>query len=271
METKIAGGAVRVSGTLMSDKNAENDFATTESRRSARTGRRMTTGRKIVYAIGMPILRLLYFLGTKTYRVEKVIGAEIAERIIADKRGIYAPCYWHQNHILCSSMIRDWVKQGFRACFLVSASVDGEVPARIARTWGARVIRGSANQTGALALRDMQKMMKDGYSIVTTADGPSGPQYEFKAGAALMARIGGVPMVPIACAAEKAWYLDRWDEFMIPKPFTRVVLAVGEPISIPASTPVAEIEEYRLQMQYATNALMAESKQLLATRKESDE
>ena len=57
----------------------------------------------------------------------------------------------------------------------------------------------------------------------------------------------------------------------VPKPFTRVVLAVGEPISIPASTPIAEIEEYRLQMQYATNALMAESKQLLASRKQSNE
>ena len=270
MEVIIAGSAVRISGMLMSDPDKENDFSTAESRRSARSGRRMTTGRKIVYALGMPILRLLYYLGTRTYRVEKVIGADIAERIIADNKGVYAPCYWHQNHILCSSMIRDWVRRGFRACFLVSASVDGEVPARIARTWGAKVIRGSANQTGALALRDMQKMMKDGYSIVTTADGPGGPQYEFKAGAALMARIGNVPMVPIACAADKAWYLDRWDEFMIPKPFSRVVLAIGEPITIPASTPVYEIEDYRLQMQYATNALMAESKQLLAMRKKND-
>jgi len=76
-------------------------------------------------------------------------------------------------------------------------------------------------------------------------------------------------MVPIACAAEKAWYLDRWDDFMIPKPFSRVVLAIGEPVAIPASTPVDQLEEYRLQMQYATNALMAESKQILEARKKT--
>jgi lysophospholipid acyltransferase (LPLAT)-like uncharacterized protein len=158
-------------------------------------------------------------------------------------------------------MLRGWVKRGFRACFLVSPSVDGEVPARIARSWGAKVIRGSANRTGAQALREMQQMMKDGYSIVTTADGPNGPKYEFKQGAVLMARIGNVPMVPVACAAERAWYLKRWDDFMIPKPFSRVVLAVGEPIAVPAKTPLDGLEEYRLQMQYATNALMSESKQ----------
>jgi hypothetical protein len=164
--------------------------------------------------------------------------------------------------------MRTWIQRGFRACFLVSASVDGEVPARIARSWGAEVIRGSANQTGALVLRDMQKMMKQGIAIVTTADGPNGPRYEFKPGAVLMARIGGTPLVPLACAADRAWYLDRWDEFMIPKPFARVVYAVGEPVAVPRDAPMDRLEEYRLEMQYATNALMAESKQLLDASKD---
>ena len=78
-----------------------------------------------------------------------------------------------------------------------------------------------------------------------------------------MARIGRTPMVPLACAADRAWYLDRWDEFMIPKPFARVVLAVGEPIEVARDASMEKLEDYRQQMQYATNALMAESKQLL--------
>ena len=179
------------------------------------------------------------------------------------RKHVYAPCYWHQNHVLCSNLMRSWIRRGFRACFLVSASVDGDVPARIARSWGAEVIRGSANQTGALVLRDMQKMMKDGVAIVTTADGPNGPKYEFKVGAVLMAKIGGTPLVPIACAADRAWYLNRWDDFMIPKPFARIVYAVGEPVSVPRDAAIDKLDEYRLQMQYATNTLMEESKQLL--------
>jgi len=239
------------------------DFSDVEARRSTRSRRGMTLGRRIYYTLGLPVLRAVIWLLSVTYRVEKVIGAEIADRIIADDQSNYAPCYWHQQHILCSQILHTWIRRGFKACFLVSSSVDGEVPTRIARAWGAEVIRGSANQTGALALRDMQQMMKNGYSIVTTADGPNGPKFEFKPGAVLMARIGGTPLVPLACAAEKAWYLNRWDDFMIPMPFSRIVLAIGEPIEVPRTVSMDKLEEYRLQMQYATNALMAESKQIL--------
>ena len=78
-----------------------------------------------------------------------------------------------------------------------------------------------------------------------------------------MARIGGTPLVPLACAADRAWYLNRWDDFMIPKPFSRVVLAVGEPVVVPRNASMDKLEDYRLEMQYATNALVVESKQLL--------
>ena len=119
--------------------------------------------------------------------------------------------------------------------------------------------------TTALRCEGMQKMMKQGVAIVTTADGPNGPKYEFKPGAVLMAKIGGTPLVPVACAADRAWYLDRWDDFMIPKPFARVVYAVGEPIVVPRDAAIDKLETYRLEMQYATNALMEESKQALET------
>ena len=47
---------------------------------------------------------------------------------------------------------------------------------------------------------------------------------------------------------------------------TSLVIASDPASIVPKSTPLNEIEEYRLQMQYATNALMAESKQLLGTK-----
>jgi len=226
----------------------------------------MSIARRLYYFLGMPILRFVFFVVNWTYRVEKVIGSDVAEQILADRNQVYAPCYWHQHHVLCSSLMRQWIRRGFRACFLVSASVDGEVPARIANSWGAEVIRGSANQTGALVLRDMQQMMKRGIAIVTTADGPNGPNHEFKPGAVLMARIGGTPMVPLACAADRAWYLDRWDNFMVPKPFARIVYAIGEPLTVPKDTPINAIEQFRQRMEDATNALVLESKEVLAQR-----
>ncbi len=244
------------------------DFDSVESRRSRASKRRMTRARRLYYFFGLPILRGLIRLLDATYRVEKVIGAEHMEPFIKDGT-VCAPCYWHQHHVICASLVRSWVQRGFRACFLVSGSVDGEVPERIARAWGAEVIRGSANQSGALALRDMQRMMKNGYSIVTTADGPRGPKYEFKFGAILMARVAGVPIVPIACAAERAWYLDRWDDFMIPKPFSRIVLAIGKPYTIPAKTPLDSLEPHREAVQQAVMSVMQESETILRSSEEA--
>jgi lysophospholipid acyltransferase (LPLAT)-like uncharacterized protein len=78
-----------------------------------------------------------------------------------------------------------------------------------------------------------------------------------------MARVANVPLVPIACAADRAWYLNRWDDFMIPKPFARVVLAVGTPVAIPPRAPVDSMETYRQQMEEAVNFLCQQSMESL--------
>jgi len=217
----------------------------------------MTPMRRLYYFLGMPVLRAVTRLLTMSYRFETVIGAENIEPFLGGK-AVCAPAYWHQHHVLCSGLVRQWIKRGFKACFLISGSVDGEVPERIARAYGAEVIRGSANESGTLALRDQHAMMKKGYSIVTMADGPRGPKYEIKTGVIVMARVGGVPVLPVACAAERAWYLDRWDDFMIPKPFSRVILAVGEPYAIPRESRLDNVESHRLNVQEAVMSLMRE-------------
>ncbi len=237
------------------------DYSDVEMRRSAASRRRMSPGRRLAYAIGLPILRLVLWALNSTYRHVRPIGRDIAERIVADAGQAYVPCYWHQQHILCTQLLRSWIRSGFRACFIISASVDGEVPARIARSWGAEVIRGSAANTGALVLRDAQQKMREGVSIVAASDGPLGPAFEFKTGTVLMARVGGAPLVPIACAADRAWYMNTWDHFMIPKPFARVVVAVGEPIDVPRGASPQEFEALRARMQNAIEALNQESRE----------
>ena len=222
----------------------------------------MTPARRLYYFLGLPVLRGLIRILTSTYRFEKIIGAEHIDPFIGTDN-VCAPAYWHQHHIPGSTLIRSWIKRGFKACFLISGSVDGDVPERIARAWGAEVIRGSANKSGALALRDQQQMMKNGYSIVTTADGPRGPKYEFKAGTVLMARVAGVPIIPIGCAADRAWYLKRWDDFLIPKPFARIVIAIGEPVPVPRDIPLDALEPVRLNVQEAVMSLMRDSEKIL--------
>ena len=244
----------------MAENNPGPDYSNVEMRRSKRSSRRMSAGRRLAYAIGMPLLRAALFLLNSSYRVEKIIGSEIADRIVADSDHAYVPCYWHQQHIVCSYLMRDWLRRGFKACYIVSASVDGEIPARIVRSWRADVIRGSAADTGALVLRDAQRMMKRGVSVVVTSDGPLGPRFEFKTGTVLMARVGRAPLVPVACAADRAWYLNTWDRFMIPKPFAHIAIAIGEPIDVPRDVSRRETEAIRAKTQSAIEALIQASK-----------
>jgi lysophospholipid acyltransferase (LPLAT)-like uncharacterized protein len=251
----------------MTGENGKIDFDDVESRRGFVGKRRMSTGRRVYYFFGLPLLLALLKMIWWTYRVEKVIGEDVVERVLAEDK-VYAPCYWHQHTVLCLHMIRSWMRRGFKAGFVVSPSVDGEVPARIARSWGAEVIRGSAKRTGALAMRDIHAVMNKGVSIVTAADGPLGPKYEFKLGVILMALVGSATMIPIACAADRAWYLKRWDNFMIPKPFARIVLAVGEPHEIPGGRSMNELEEHRKAMQDAVMWLKARSEEALRVSKE---
>jgi lysophospholipid acyltransferase (LPLAT)-like uncharacterized protein len=124
----------------------------------------------------------------------------------------------------------------------------------IATRLGARVIRGSSTHTGARALRDYyQLLVKDAVSPVITPDGPKGPRFRFKSGAILLAQISGRPMLPMAYAASRAW-LVSWDKFVIPWPFSRIAIAIGEPVPVARTFQVSDpaaLEALQTQLEQA--------------------
>ena len=77
----------------------------------------------------------------------------------------------------------------------------------------------------------------------------------------MLSQMTKVPMLPIACAAKNAWYMNSWDCFMIPKPFTLVVVAVGEPVLVEKTEK--GLSAVQTQMEAAINALMIQAKQAL--------
>lgn len=243
-------------------QQAKETKADLESRGRANSSRKRTRLRQLYSFVGLALMKLGMRLLWKSYRLEKIIGRDIAEQVHSSLTP-HAPCFWHQHLVLAGRLIYDWqLDGGYKACIVVSASVDGDVPSQFAEDLGAKVIRGSSNHGGAKVLRDMTRVFREGYSVFTTADGPTGPNQKFKEGVVLMARVANIPMVPFAFAADRAWYLKRWDRFMIPKPFARVVIAFGEPVRIPKGTPVRELEPWRLQMENAVNDLTERSKQV---------
>ena len=248
----------------MAKKDTAPDLSDVEQRRGSFTSRRMTLWRRFVHAVGKQLLRLVLFLLTSSYRFERIIGADVVERLVGDKGRAYVPVMWHGQQIATTHLVRGWISRGFRAGYIISASVDGEVPAQIAKSWGAEVVRGSAKESASLALRDAVRLMKEGVSIVTNSDGPTGPAFEVKTGTIIMARMGSAPLVPVVCAASSAWTMDTWDHFMVPKPFARIAIAVGEPIEIPRNLPMSETENLRQQLQAAMVSLASAAQQQLS-------
>jgi len=75
----------------------------------------------------------------------------------------------------------------------------------------------------------------------------------------MLSRMTGAPMLPIACAAKKAWHLGSWDKFILPKPFTRVVIAVGPPVEVATTQSAKDWSPLQSQMEAAMNELMVQA------------
>ena len=158
--------------------------------------------------------------------------------------------------MFCGRWLQSQMPRGLKLGVLVSPSVDGEVPATIARWLGMAVIRGSSTRTGARALRDYYDLLvKQGVSPVITPDGPTGPRRQFKPGGLLLAQLSGRPLLPMAFAASRAWRFG-WDRFVLPWPGSRIAIAIGAPMYVDRALAlgeqrVLELEQRRLEQELA--------------------
>ena len=60
-----------------------------------------------------------------------------------------------------------------------------------------------------------------------------------------MAQLSGVPIVPVYISVNRAWVLDSWDSFIVPKPFSTVVIRWDSPIYVPESMDSEVFENTR--------------------------
>lgn len=164
----------------------------------------------------------------RTWRLEVVEGAEVLNEMIAARRPVIF-CFWH-NRIPAGAglLLRRIAPAGLDVTLLSSASRDGELSARFMRRHGARVVRGSSSRGGTRALREILRLVRrHETSPVVIPDGPRGPAYRFKTGVLGLSRMTGLPIALLGFAAERAWTVGTWDRMILPRPFSRVALAVG--------------------------------------------
>ncbi|HSJ26508.1 MAG TPA: lysophospholipid acyltransferase family protein [Longimicrobiales bacterium] len=140
-------------------------------------------------------------------------------------------------------LIPTWHYRRRRFATMASRSGDGEYITRMLHHWGYRVARGSSSRGGDTALRELARHIRQGHSVALTADGPRGPRRRLKHGVLRLAQLTGVPVVPVASAADRCWRLGSWDAFMVPEPFSRVVIAFGEAVPVARSSSAGDIAE----------------------------
>lgn len=144
---------------------------------------------------------------------------------------------WHGRLLPCTFFHRG---QGLAT--LISHHRDGEYIARIAQRWGYETLRGSSARGSTAAMRQIVRTLRRGKAVAITPDGPRGPRERMKPGALIAAQMSGAPVVPAAAGADRGWWFHSWDRFLVPKPFSRVRLAFGEPVYVPADATAADIE-----------------------------
>ena len=122
------------------------------------------------------------------------------------------------------------------AAVMVSEHRDGEIIARVAMAMGFRTVRGSTFNGAARALIAACRQIEQGHDVAITPDGPRGPAKSFAPGALAIAQRSGAPLIAVAMDARRAWRLNSWDGFVIPKPFATVRIAYGDATAIIADS-----------------------------------
>jgi hypothetical protein len=137
-------------------------------------------------------------------------------------------CFWHRC-VFASGYL--WRNRGIRV--LASRSYDGEYIARVIERLGYRAVRGSSSRGAVSALRELQRELEAGEFVAFTIDGPRGPKYVAKPGPIHLSRATTAPIFCFYVAVERAWILKSWDDFILPKPFSRVHCYVCSPFVVP--------------------------------------
>jgi lysophospholipid acyltransferase (LPLAT)-like uncharacterized protein len=156
-------------------------------------------------------------------------------------------CGWHQQFFAAVRYGRKYGK--YQPSLMSSKSLDGDISSGIAREAGWYPVRGSSSRSGGIALKEMTSRLKKYGLAFLLIDGPRGPAGVAKPGAISLIHAADAVLVPAYVQAEKAWYFNSWDKFMVPKPFSRVKIVFCEMIKLPPIKAEADFESQRKMLE----------------------
>ncbi len=178
-----------------------------------------------------------------TLRKRIVFANPEDKNVIGNRQCIIA--LWHNRTFTPCYVYRYVIHGKVPMCVFTSASKDGAMLATVAEDYGMRAARGSSGRRGVAGFRDMMREVEDGCCMCITPDGPKGPRYHCRPGIIKLASLSGLPIYPVSFEFSKFWRISKaWDGFVIPKPFSRMVMYVNTPLSVPPQLDDAAEREW---------------------------
>ena len=163
------------------------------------------------------------------------------------RRGQYILAFWHGHLAL---MV--YAPHHRPMTVMISQHRDGELIARTMELFGVDVARGSTTRGGAAALRAMLREAQQGKNLAFTPDGPRGPRRIVQPGVIAAAQFTGLPIVPVVISSERKRVLKSWDQMEVPRFFSRIIMAYGEPLEVARG---ADVENNRVELEARMNDL----------------
>lgn len=163
---------------------------------------------------------------------------------------------WHNRLAFLPAVFPPQARRRTKA--VISPSRDGQYIADIVHQFGLKTVRGSSSKKGAKAQRGAFKAIQDNWHVCFTPDGPRGPKYHMHRGPIHLASITGRPVLALSVNASRYWQLKSWDNFQIPKPFSRLTVVIGNAMYVPKD--LSSRDEMKEWCKIAEDNLMAITK-----------
>ncbi len=191
-------------------------------------------------------------LWERTIRYELDDRAGIAGKPVTEN---YIGALWHNRLLIFPLVLRRFFPHR-RGAALISASRDGDLLTDAIERFGFDVVRGSSSRMGASAILQLTNILSSGRDVVITPDGPRGPVYELGPGIIFLAQKSGAAVLPMNLEYSSCWRLKSWDKFIVPRPFAKVRVRIGEPHHARSTSTPEEFEAERLRLQDAMMSLV---------------
>lgn len=137
-------------------------------------------------------------------------------------------CIWHSRFFYFS-----YFGRGKDVFTMISPSNDGELITRTIHHMRLYAVRGSSSKRGHEALQEAVSVLEHNHKLFMLPDGPHGPRHKVKAGTVRIAQLAGRPILPMGFSTTSGIFLPSWDRFLLPLPFGKAVLLLGQPIYVP--------------------------------------